>query len=412
MGAGAVTQIDLPGTLLLDPMVIDDPYPFYRRLRDEAPVWQVSDTGLFTVSTFDLVSEVTGRVDDFSSNITRLFYRDDAGLPCRVPFGEDVGQVLATADPPAHALHRGSVFPELVAKRMQTLEPDVVAIADACIDEALAHESADFMSVVGNIVPITMITRLIGFHDGDRDQLLRAAFDSTEMLGGTLSLDELGALMARSAEVQAYIAGQLASARQAPNDDLLGAVAHGLSDGIFEELGALVMLQTLLSAGGESTTSLLGSSVRILAEDQSLQDQLRARPERIPIFVEEALRLESPFRFHMRSAPRDTTLGGVDIPAESTLLLLWGSANRDPAEFEHPDRVDLGRSTPRHHVGFGRGMHHCVGAPLARMEARVVLTLLLERTQHIALDPRDPPRWVDSLMVRRHEHLPVVLVAR
>jgi cytochrome P450 len=152
--------------------------------------------------------------------------------------------------------------------------------------------------------------------------------------------------------------------------------------------------------------------VRILAEDQNLQDQLRANPEQIPAFVEEALRLESPFRFHMRSTPRDTTLGGVDIAAESTLLLLWGAANRDPAEFDHPDQIDLGRPTPRHHVGFGRGMHHCVGAPLARMEARVVLSALLERTGRIALDPGRAPTWVDSLMVRRHARLPVQLVPR
>jgi cytochrome P450 len=114
----------------------------------------------------------------------------------------------------------------------------------------------------------------------------------------------------------------------------------------------------------------------------------------------------------MRSVPNDTALGGVDIPAGSTVLLLWGSANRDDAEFEHPDAVDLQRPTPRHHVSFGRGIHHCVGAPLARVEARNVLTVLLDRTSSIALDPEHAPRWVNSLMVRRHEHLPVRFVAR
>jgi cytochrome P450 len=243
-------------------------------------------------------------------------------------------------------------------------------------------------------------------------QLLGAAFDSTEMLGVTLSLGELTELMTRSGEVQSYIADQLTSAVTDPSEDLLGAVARGLQDGVFDESGAVVMLQTLLSAGGESTTSLLGNSVRILAEDRELQQQLREDPEQIPTFVEEALRLESPFRFHMRSLPKDTTLGGIDIPADSTVLLLWGSANRDPAEFERPDQIDLARPTPRHHVAFGRGMHHCVGAPLARMEARIVLTVLLECTTSITLDPRHAPRWVNSLMVRRHEQLPLRLVAR
>jgi cytochrome P450 len=114
----------------------------------------------------------------------------------------------------------------------------------------------------------------------------------------------------------------------------------------------------------------------------------------------------------MRSVPKDTTLGGVDIPADATVLLLFGAANRDDAEFGRPDEVDLQRQVPRLHLAFGRGIHHCVGAPLARVEARVVLTVLLERTASITLDAERTPRWVNSLMVRRHEQLPLRLVAR
>jgi cytochrome P450 family 144 len=180
---------------------------------------------------------------------------------------------------------------------------------------------------------------------------------------------------------------------------------------VFSDFEANVILHTLLSAGGESTTSLLGNAARILAEHQDLQQHLRQNPEQIPTFVEEALRLEPPFRYHMRSARKDTKLGGVDIPADATILLLWGAANRDDAEFERPDEVDLDRQVPRHHVSFGRGIHHCVGAPLARIEARNVLSVLLERTSSITLDPEHPPRWVNSLMVRRHEQVPVRLVA-
>jgi cytochrome P450 len=160
------------------------------------------------------------------------------------------------------------------------------------------------------------------------------------------------------------------------------------------------------------TTSLLGNAARILAERPDLQEQLRRHPELVEKFVEEVLRREPPFRHHLRSARHDTTLGGVDIPADATVLLLWGAANRDPAEYERPDEVDLERLAPRHHLAFGRGIHHCVGAPLARIEARIVLTELLEHTNTITLDPNDPPRWVNSLMVRRHEHLPLRLAAR
>ena len=118
---------DIPGELLLDPQVLDDPYPFYRRLREEAPVWGVPGTEVFTVSTFELVAEAANRVEDFSSNMKCLLYRDDTGLPARFDFGEG-GQALATADPPLHAIHRDAVFPELVAKRMEALEPDIVEL--------------------------------------------------------------------------------------------------------------------------------------------------------------------------------------------------------------------------------------------------------------------------------------------
>jgi cytochrome P450 len=405
-------NVEIAGTQLLDRAVIDDPHSFYGRLREHAPVWKIPGTGVCTVSTFDLIAEATGRVEDFSSNMRCLLYRDDSGLPCRLPFGEAGVDALATADPPMHALHRSTVFPELVAKRMAELEPDILRIADDGVSRSLGKQAVEFMSVIGNVVPITMISRLIGFHDSDLDQLLSAAFDSTAMLGSTLSLDGLMELIARTGEIQTWIADQLAIAVKEPSDDLLGAVARGVQDEVFSDFDAYAILHTLLSAGGESTTSLLGNAVRILAEQDELQEHLRRHPELIPTFVEEALRLEPPFRYHMRSVRKDTMLGDVAIPADSTVLLLWGAANRDSAEFDRPDDVDLQRAVPRHHLAFGRGIHHCVGAPLARIEARIVLTVLLERTSSIRLDPSDRPRWVNSLMVRRHEHLPVRLIPR
>jgi cytochrome P450 len=408
-----MNKSDISATLLLDPKVIDDPYPFYRQLREEAPVWEVPGAGIFTVSTFELVAEATARVEDFSSHMRCLMYRDDAGLPCRFPMGPIDGiQVLATADPPVHPLHRSTVFPELVARRMKALEPDIIEIANGCLTHAFESDVVEFMTMIGNIVPITIISRLIGFRDSDLDQLLQAAFDGSTVLSATLGLDQLTDLLGRSGDIQKFITAQIASAMNEMSEDLLGTVARGVQDGVFDEFGAVIMLQTLLGAGGESTTSLLGNAVRILAERPQLQQQLRQNPDQIPTLVEEALRYEPPFRYHMRYTYNDTTLGGVDIPAESTVLLLWGAANRDDVEFERPDEIDLDRAVPRHHVSFGRGIHHCVGAPLARVEAVGVLTALLERTSSFTLDPNRAPRWVDSLMTRRHEELPLLLTAR
>jgi cytochrome P450 family 144 len=404
--------VEISGTLLLDQKVIDDPYPFYRRLQAQAPVWEVPGTGIFVVSTFELVTEAAARTEDFSSNLKCLLYRDDAGLPCRLTFGDAGAQALATADPPMHALHRSAVFPELVAKRMAKLEPDIADIAGECVTRALDNGTTDFMTAIGNVVPITVTSSLIGFRDADLDKLLSAAFDSTAMVGSALSFDELMELINRIGEIQAWLAAEVAEAKRAPGDDVIGAVARAVNNGVFGDFEATSILHILLGAAGESTASLLGNAVRLLAERADLQEYLRQNPAEIPRFVEEALRLESPFRYQMRSATRDTELDGVAIPADATVLLLFAAANRDVAEYERPDEIDLRRELPRQHLAFGRGIHYCVGAPLARVEARTVLSVLLDRTSGITLDPEDPPRWVDSLIVRRHERLPVRLAAR
>jgi cytochrome P450 len=400
---------DPPGTLLLDPPVIENPYPFYRRLREEAPVWRVPGTDIFVVTSFALLVDAASRVEDFSSNMNFLLYRDERGLPCRLSFGDTGSYVLATADPPDHKIHRDAVFSELVAKRMSALEPEIVEVATRCVSKALEGRNIDFMATVANVVPITLVSSLIGFRGSDLDELLRNAFDGTSLVGGRLTLPELEALMGRVGDIGIWIIDQLDAARRQPSEDILGAIARAIEADVLNVGEACIILQTLLSAGGESTTSLLGNSVRLLAEHQSIQSTLREHPDLIPAFVEESLRLESPFRFLFRSTAKDTELGDAHIPAGSTVLLFWGAANRDPAVFPQPDDIDLHRRLPRRHVAFGRGIHHCVGAPLARLEAQIVLKCLLERTSTIELDRDEPPRWFDSLQVRRHEYLPIQL---
>jgi cytochrome P450 len=398
---------ELTASMLLHPNVLDDPNDFYTTLRTRAPVWAVPGTDVVTVSTFELISEVVGRPEDFSSRINSLLYRDDDGLPARLDFGGAAPPTLATADPPLHTTHRKAVFPELVARRMLTLEVDIRALCETAIDAALRDDPFEFMSTVGNVVPITVVAKLIGFRDIDPAQLLEAAFDSTAMIGGTMTLDRLTELVTRIGVIQEWIRGQVAATTEADEDGILLAVRRALDSGTLEEGEVVIILHTLLGAGGETTSSLVGNAVRLLADDLELQQLLREQPKLIDTFVEEALRLESPFRQQMRSIPHDTTLGGLTIPAGSTAVLLFGSANRDPTQFDHPDDVDLNRGSPRRHLAFGHGIHYCVGAALARIEARAVLTTLLERTREFAVDPKDAPRWADSFLVRRHDHLPL-----
>lgn len=404
----AIEHRDLPATLLLDASVIDDPYAFYRRLVAEAPVWPVPGTEIVIVSSFDAVSEVVGRVDDFSSNLRSLLYRNALGTPELFPFDPDL-QALATADPPVHAAHRGTVFPELVARRMTALRPDIEALAEDLLAKALSKPRFEVMNDIANAIPIRVVSQLIAFQGADPAQLLTAAFDTTAMLAATKPLEEIQTAMERSVEVITWIADQLQqSVDRGGGDGILGVIGAAVAAGELDFSIGFAILQTLLSAGGESTTSLLGNAIHMLALNPELQTRLRNEPELVAPFIEEALRLESPFRYHLRHTTRETELRGVPIAAGSTLLLFWGAANRDPAEYDRPDEVVLDRQVPRHHLAFGRGIHFCVGAPLARLEAQIVLTQLLAATEHFALDSDRPSTRVDSLMVRRFDTLPLV----
>src|SRR5262245_59191959 len=402
---------ELPATLLLDASVIDEPYAFYRRLVAEAPVWRVPDTEIVIVSSYDAVTEVVSRVDDFSSNLHALLYRSERGTPALLPFEAGGLQTLAIADPPVHTAHRGTVFPELVARRMAALRPDIEALADEHLATALSRPRFEVMHDLANPIPIRVVSGLIGFEVADPGRLLAAALDSTAMLAGTKTLDEIQATMGRSAEVIAWIGDQLQRAVERAGEGILGVIGAAVAAGDIEFGEGLVIMHTLLSAGGESTTSLLGNAIHMLALDPDLQARLRDDPQLVAPFIEEALRLESPFRYHLRHPTRTTEVHGVPIAAGSTVLPFWGAANRDPAEYDRPDDVLLDRPAPKHHLAFGRGIHFCVGAPLARLEAQMVLTRLLSRTERLALAPDLRPARFDCLVVRRFSSLPLVVKA-
>jgi cytochrome P450 len=400
------------GNRLVGAGLVDDPYPFYRQLHREAPVWRVPETNVFFVSTWDLVTDAAGRVGQFSNHFRHTLYCEEDGTIGVLDSGEEgTTDVFAGADPPDHTAHRKLFFSELVQTKMARLEPVVAALADDLLDEVLQRQSADVMADLANPLPLRiMAERVIGFRAADTGQLQRWVFGGSRLMGGRLRLDELAALGSEVAGMLPWVTEQLNEALAAPADgDVLSATAAGVRDGVLTPDGAALTLMVLLGAGGETTTSLIGNAVRVLAERPSLQDQLRSNPGLVPDFIEEVLRFESPFRFHPRTARGQVELGGVEIPDRAMVALLWGAANRDGSMFAQPDEFVIGRGNIRQHVGFGRGIHHCIGAPLARLESRVVVTKLLERTRRFWLHPAWPPRWVDSLWIRRHERLPIAL---
>ncbi|MEV5837083.1 cytochrome P450 [Nocardia sp. NPDC052112] len=393
---------------LFDPVVLDDPYPLYDRLRTEAPVHRIADTDFYLVSRWELVMEATTRPADFSSNLTAALVRqpDGSAAVFDLDGGGQAIHVLATSDEPTHQAHRKLVLPALVAKRIRALEPTITTAADRLWAQGFRDGHIEWVSAMGDRLPMTLVAKLIGLPDEDIPQLLALGYTSNELLDGVVGTDRLFAVVTAATELADYLRRQLVQASDRPGDNLLGDLARACATRELTREVAVLILVQLVGAGGESTAGLIGNAARILATDPTLQTRLRAEPDLLGTFLEEALRLESPFRAHHRHVVRDTTLGDTELPAGSHLLLLWSAANRDPAIFPAPDEIRLDRPAQRNHLAFGKGIHFCVGAALARLEARLALQVLLARSTSFRLSPNpDAAQWVPSIFVRRHRRL-------
>lgn len=392
------------GLRLFDDACIQDPYPLYERMLDDGPVHAVGESGFYAVCGWDAVTEAVARVQDFSSNLTgtMLYQPDGTVATFPMPGLNDPTHVLATADDPAHAAHRKMLVPQLAAKRIRALEPFIFEMMDQLWHDGVRDGRIEWMSTVANRLPMMIVARLIGVPDADVDQLVHWGYAGTQLLEGLVSAEDLAASGVAVMELSGYIADHFQRAAADPQDNLLGELATACASGALDTLTAQVMMITLFSAGGESTASLIGSAAWTLATRPEIQRRVRESPELIGPFLEEVLRCESPFRGHYRHVRRDTSLGGVDLPAGSRLLLLWGAANRDPARYAEPNDFRLDRP-PQSHLAFGKGAHFCVGAALARLEARIVIGELLARTAHIGIG--EAGRWLPSLLVRRLERL-------
>lgn len=404
-----MTQVEID---LFDPGVLDDPYPIYDRLRTESPVHRIVDTDFYLVSRWDLVMAATTRPADFSSNLTAALVRrpDGSAAVFDLDGGGQAIHVLATGDDPTHQAHRKLVLPALVTKRIRALEPTITAAADRLWEEGFRDGHIEWMSAMGDRLPMTLVAKLIGLPDADISQLLAWGYTSNELLDGVVTTDRLVVVVTAATELAGYLRHQLVQACDHPGDNLLGDLAKACAAGELTMDVAVLILIQLVGAGGESTAGLIGNATRILATDAALQARLRAEPDLLGTFLEEALRLESPFRAHHRHVVRDTALGDTDLPAGSHLLLLWSAANRDPAIFPAPNEIRLDRPAQRSHLAFGKGIHFCVGAALARLEARIALQTLLTRSTSFDLSPNpDAAQWVTSIFVRRHRRLDLTI---
>jgi cytochrome P450 family 144 len=399
-----MTVVDDP-TRFFSAEALQDPYPLYDRMRAEAPVHRIGDSVFYVVCGWNAVIEALERVEDFSSNLTAtMVYHDDGTVTAfdMAPVG-DPSHALATADDPVHTIHRKILLPHLSAKRVRLIEEFAATTADRLWDENLRDGQIEWMDSMANRLPMMVVIRLLGLPDGDVDELIHLAYAATTLLDGVVTADQLQGAGTAAIELSRYVLKHFGNTSATAEHGLIADLAARCESGELEQTPALAIMLTLFGAAGESTASLLGSAAWILADRPEIQQQVRENPDTLGSFIEETLRFESPFRGHYRHVLRDTTLAGVELPAGSHLLLMWGAANCDPQRFDAPNDFRLKRISSKDHLSFGKGAHFCVGAALARLEARIVLGMLLERTSWIAA--AEVGEWLPSILVRRRKYL-------
>ena len=379
-----------------DPRLVADPYPFYEHLRAQCPVAPVPRNGVFAVTGYDELTEV------YRDNATYSSVNSSLG-PFPLPFevrSDDISDLvevhrdrfpmsehLVSFDPPRHTAHRALLTGLFTPKRLKENEQFMWRLADQLIDEFIADGRCEFASAYGGAFPFLVIADLLGVPERDhamfRDLLAGNTPPDADWQDedGTVNMNPL-------AYLDKWFTAYISDRREQPAHDILTEMAtQRFADGTLPEVTDLVRIATFLFiAGHETTARLLSSALRALAEDADLQQSLRTNRDRIPNFVEEMLRLESPIKSDFRLARKTTTLAGVEIPAGTTMMLLPGAANRDPAHFECPAELRIDRPNARQNVAFARGVHSCPGGPLARIEGRVTIERMLDRLRNIRID--------------------------
>jgi cytochrome P450 len=400
-----------------DPELIRDPDPFYAALRELGPVVREPHHGVFLVSGVEEILAVYADHASFSAVVAPLGPFVKLPTPAQ---GETIADVVAnrsdeiplsgqlfTLDPPEHTRHRALLSKLFTPNRLAENEEFMWTLADRLIDEFADRGEAELCEVYARPFTLLVIADLLGVPREDHARFrgwlqgedTPVAGDSAGKGGGDQVFANLNPYFARYVEER----------RTAPRADVLTQLATvRFPDGALPEVADVVRIAvTLFAAGQETTARLIATGMRVLAEQPSLADELRADPEAIPNFVEECLRFESPIKGPFRLALRDTKLAGVPIPAGSILMALNGAANRDPRVFSDGDRFDAKRSNARRNIAFGHGEHFCPGASLARAEARISFERLLARLDDLRLVDPSALSYAPSFIIRGLNDLPL-----
>ncbi len=380
-----------------DHAISQDPYSYWDHLRDQGPVFREPNYGVVAVTGYQEVLAAFKDHDSFSA--VNAIGGPFPPLPF-VPEGDDITEQieahrhlfpihehLVVMDPPAHERARSLLTKLLTPRRLKENEDYMWQLVDSQIDHIIGNGRCEFLSEYAKPFATSAIIDLLGVPEEDRPEFL-AALGAERPDGGRVgALDGEPVGLDPLQYLDDKFAGYLAERRREPRGDVLSGMATAVyPDGSTPELIEVVKPATFLFAAGQETvTKLLSAAVQTLGDRPDLQQLLREHPERIGAFIEEALRMQSPTKVDFRLVRRSTTLGGVPLKAGTVVMLCLGAANRDPRKFEDPHEFRPDRKNVREHIAFGRGIHSCAGAPLARVEGRITVQRMLERMQDIRI---------------------------
>ena len=403
------------GFLKLNETILADPYPFYRTLREEAPIYREPDYGVFLVSRYEDILEVNAQPEAFSSILVANAPYTDPPAPldelaewrASQPFSDKI----LSNDPPDHTRHKRLINRFFTPRHVAALEPRVRQITNEIIDTFIDTGEVEFVTQFAHMLPRLVVGELIGVPDEDHDYFKQHFMDRLAAMAKAAA-DPTGAYQRQEEEREEitenefltdYFMKAMAERRESPRGDIMSDLANATFAGTDEPvpLESLVSMITLLyAAGGDANTpELMTNSMLVLLRQPDVMRALRDDPSLAGGFIEEVLRYDTPVPGVFRIALEDTSVGGVSVKRGEKLMVIYGSGNHDAEKFEDGEAFDLGREQTCPHLGFGHGVHYCPGAGLARQEGRVAVQELLRRLGDIHMLEGDPP-YVPSVIQR------------
>ena len=390
----------------LAPEFIRNPYPYYERLRTTDPV-HVTEHGMYLTSRHADVSLVM-RDKRFGKDYVNRMQRRYGPDIMKEPVFRNFALTMLQQDPPDHTRLRGLVAKAFTARRVEDMRPRIQQIVDENLDHIIPQGKMDLIEDFAFRLPVTVICDMLGIPPEHREMFYTGARNSGRILEPVpMTAEEIKEGNARQAMAKMYFEQLFDLRRKDPGDDLTTQLLHAEEDGSKlsnEELYANIML--LFGAGHETTVNLIGNGLLALFRNPDQLALLKAKPELITNAIEEFLRYDSSVQMTGRTTLEDVELGGRHIPKGEGVLCLLGSANHDPAVYpDHPERLDIVRPNVRP-LSFGGGIHHCLGAQLARIEAEVAISALLHRIPNLRLDDAENAEWRQSFVLRGLKRLP------